>query len=47
MNAVGGARTGGFGEGLHLLFNLGDGVSVEQLAQVGVAEQIAEPLLID
>ena len=30
-----------------LLFDFGDGVGVEQFAQVGVAEQIAELLLID
>ena len=47
MDAVGGASAHGFGQRLQLLFHLGDGIGVEQLAQVGIAQQIAQLLLID
>ena len=47
VDSVGGAGASGLGERLQLLLDLGDGVGVEQFAQVGVAEQIAELLLID
>ncbi len=47
VNAIGGAGASGLGERLQLLLDLGDGVGVEQLAEIGVAEQIAKLFLID
>ena len=47
VDAVEGADLVGFGEGLQLLFGFLDGVEVEELAQVGVAEELAELILID
>ena len=47
VNAVGGAGAMGFGEALRGFFDCGDGVGVEQFAQVGFAEQLAELILVD
>ena len=47
MHAVGVARLVSLAEALQLLFGLFDGVGVEQLAQVGVAQEFAELVLID
>ena len=35
------------GEALGGLFDLGDGVGIEQFAQIGLAEQLAQLILID
>ena len=37
----------GFGEALRRLFDFGDGVGIEQLAEVGLAEEFAKLILID
>ena len=47
MHAIHGACLVGFGEALQLLFGLFDRAEIEQLAQIGVAHQLAELILID
>ena len=47
MDAVGGAGAVVFRQALGGFFHLGDGVGIEQLAQVGFAEQLAQLILID
>ena len=47
VEAVRGAGAIGIDEALLLLFDLGYGVAVEKLAQIGFAEQLAELVLID
>ena len=47
MDAVHGAGTVVGREHLQLLFGFFDGVAVEQLAQIGVAKELAQLFLID
>ena len=47
MEAVGGAGAEGIDEALLLLFDFGDGVGVEEFAEIGFAEQLAELVLVD
>ncbi len=47
VDAVGGARAVVFGEALCGLFHLGDGVGIEEFAQIGFAENLAQLLLVD
>ena len=47
MDSVGGAGAGVFGQSLQLFLDLGNGLRVEEFAQVGVTEQVAELLLVD
>ena len=47
VDAVCGAGAMGFGEALRGFFDCGDGVGIEEFAEVGFAEQFAELILID
>ena len=47
MDAVGGANPLGFEQTLQLLFHFADGVRIQQLAQIGIAQQVAQLFLID
>ena len=47
MDAVGVAGAVVFCEALRGLFDFGDGVEIEQLAQIGLAEKLAKLVLID
>ena len=47
MNAVGRAGAIRFGQALRRLFDFGDGIGIEQLAQIGLAQQFAQLVLID
>ena len=47
MNAVGRARAIVFGKTLRRFFHFGDGIGIEQFAQVGFAQQLAQLILID
>ncbi len=47
MNAIGRPGSIRLGEALGSFFNLGDGVGIEQLAQVGFAKQFAQLILVD
>ena len=40
VDAVGGANSLGFQQPLELLFHFGDGIGVQQLTQVGIAQEI-------
>ena len=47
VNAVGRARAIILRKALRRLFHFGDGVGIEQLAQIGLAQQLAQLILID
>ena len=47
MDAVGGAGAVVLGQALGCFFDFSDGVSVEQFAQIGFAEEFAQLILID
>ena len=47
VDAISGAGTVVFEQALGGLFNLGDGVGIEQFAEVGIAQQFAQLILID
>ena len=47
VDAVRGANALGFEQALQLLFHFADGIGVQQLAQVGIAQQVTQLLLID
>ncbi|HTU58759.1 MAG TPA: hypothetical protein VMF89_10000 [Polyangiales bacterium] len=47
MDAIGGVHALRLFQALQLFLDLVDGVGVEQLAQIGVAQQLAKLVLID
>ena len=47
VDAVRGARAVVFREALQLLFHLGDRIGIEQFAQIGIAQQLAQLILVD
>ena len=47
MNAVGLSHPLRFEQPLQLLLDFGDGVCIEQLAQIGITQQVAKLVLVD